>query len=127
MTLPQTAKAQPTQNFLDNLEDIYAFFQQKDADTADLRMNVLREELRDMVERLRWSPACGRPARFMQWKTDEERLRLRRIQQLAQQSDLPGLREFVIDQFVVLYAHSVTHVVLLSIKHQRQLTYSVIQ
>jgi hypothetical protein len=53
MTLPQTAKAQPTQNFLDNLAEAHAFFMQQDASTADLRMESLREELREMVKRLR--------------------------------------------------------------------------
>jgi hypothetical protein len=127
MTLPQTAKAQPTQNFLDNLEDIHASFRQQDADTADTRMNAVRKELRGMVERLRWSPASGRPARYLHWNTDEEQLRLNRIQQLAHQSGLPSLREFVVEQFVILYAHSDTQVALLSIKHQRQLTYRVTQ
>jgi hypothetical protein len=127
MTLPQTAKAQPTQNFLDNLEDIHTFLRQQDANTANTRMNVLRKELRGMVERLSWSPACGRPARYLHWNTEEEQLRLNRIQQLAHQSGLPSLREFVVKQFLILYAHSDTQVALLSIKHQRQLIYRVTQ
>jgi hypothetical protein len=37
---------------------------------------------------------------------------------------LPHLREFVIASHVVLYAHSDTEVVLLALKHHRQLTYT---
>jgi len=37
---------------------------------------------------------------------------------------LPYLREYITNRHVVLYAHSATDVVLLALKHQRQLTYS---
>jgi len=43
---------------------------------------------------------------------------------LAAEAGLPELREIVVDRYVVLYAHSATNVVLLALKHQRQLTYS---
>ena len=39
-------------------------------------------------------------------------------------SGLPRVREFIVSQHIVLYAHSETEVVLLAIKHQRQLVYS---
>ena len=38
--------------------------------------------------------------------------------------DFNDLREYVVDQHIVLYAHSESDVVLLAIKHQRQLVYS---
>lgn len=43
---------------------------------------------------------------------------------LAEQAGLPDLREYVVGQHIVLYAHSITDVVLLAIKHPRQLVYS---
>ena len=48
------------------------------------------------------------------------------VRRLAEQAGLPHLREFIVSQHVVLYAHSEaeTEVVLLAIKHQRQLVYS---
>jgi hypothetical protein len=52
------------------------------------------------------------------------RLRLAAVQQLAKSAGLPHLREFVIASHVVLYAHSDTEVVLLALKHHRQLTYT---
>jgi hypothetical protein len=54
-------------------------------------------------------------------------LRLAAVQQLAQSAGLPHLREYVIGSYVVLYAHSDTEVVLLSLKHHRQLTYITLQ
>lgn len=46
------------------------------------------------------------------------------VQQLAEQAGLPSLREYVVSQqFIVLYAHSDTDVVLLALKHKRQLAY----
>ena len=44
--------------------------------------------------------------------------------QLAEQAGLPSLREYVVSQHIVLYAHSNSDVVLLAIKHQRQLVYA---
>ena len=57
----------------------------------------------------------------------EASLRLAAVQQLAQSAGLPHLREYVIGSYVVLYAHSDTEVVLLSLKHHRQLTYITLQ
>ncbi len=70
-----------------------------------------------------WSPASGRPARFLKPNSAQASLRLAAVQQLAQSAGLPQLREFVIGSHAVLYAHSDTEVLLLSLKHHRQLTY----
>lgn len=127
MSLPVRSKVRPTQNFLDNLSEVQAFFTQQDADTATRRMDNLRTELREMVNILRWAPGSGRPARFMRGKSAQARLRLEHVLRLALQADLPEVREFIVGQFVVLYAHSESQVVLLSMRHQRQLSYNVIQ
>lgn len=42
---------------------------------------------------------------------------------LARQTGLPHLREYVLGQHVVLYAHSDAELVLLALKHQWQLGY----
>ena len=44
-------------------------------------------------------------------------------QNLAAQVGLPNLREFALGRYIVLYAHAETEVVLLVLKHQRQLVY----
>ena len=49
---------------------------------------------------------------------------IKAVQQLAAQAGLPSLREYVVSRHIVLYAHSDVEVVLLALKHQRQLTYS---
>lgn len=84
----------------------------------------LKSELREMVAVLQFSPAGGRPARFLAAKSIQARLRLEAAMLLTEQAGLPNLREYVVGQQIVLYAHSETDVVLLALKHQRQLVYS---
>ena len=76
-----------------------------------------------MVAILSWSPASGHPARFFAARSAQAKLRTQTVQQLAAQSGLPNLREYVVNRHIVLYAHSEVEVVLLALKHQRQLTY----
>lgn len=77
-----------------------------------------------MIQVLAWSPAGGRPARFIDAKSAQVRLKTEAVMLLAEQAGLPDLREYVVGQHIVLYAHSITDVVLLAIKHPRQLVYS---
>ena len=124
MALPLNAKVEAAPNFLANLEAAHQFFQVQDADSADARLAKLKEDLRDMIAILAWSPASGRPARFLSAKSAQAALRSNAVQQLADQARLPSLREYIVGQFIVLYAHTDTDVVLLALKHQRQLMYS---
>ena len=124
MALPLNAKVEAAPNFLANLDAAHQFFQVQDAASADARLAKLKEDLREMIAVLAWSPASGRPARFLSAKSAQATLKANAVQQLAEQAGLPHLREYVIGQFIVLYAHSDTDVVLLAIKHQRQLMYS---
>ena len=77
-----------------------------------------------MVAVLAWSPARGRPARFLSPRSVQTKLKTHAVLYFAEQAGLPGLREYVIGQHIVLYAHSETDVVLLALKHQRQLSYA---
>ncbi len=124
MTLPVNARVEAAPNFLKNLEAAYQFFIAQDADSAAERLRKLKAELREMIAVLSWSPAGGQPARFLAGRSVQARLRVEAVQQLAQQAGLPHLREYVVGRHIVLYAHSEIEVVLLAIKHQRQLTYS---
>ena len=124
MALPLNAKVEAAPNFLANLDSAHQFFQVQDEDSADGRLAKLKADLREMVAILAWSPASGRPARFLSAKSAQAALRSNAVQQLADQARLPSLREYIVGQFIVLYAHSETDVVLLAIKHQRQLMYS---
>jgi hypothetical protein len=111
-------------HFADCLLAVHAFMVEQDAASAPARLSQLKRELREMKTMLAWSPACGRPARFLKPNSAQASLRLAAVQQLAGSANLPHLREFVIGPYLVLYAHSDSDVVLLSIKHHRQLTYA---
>ena len=124
MALPLNAKVEATPNFLNNLEAAHQFFHEQDADTAAARLAKLKADLREMIAILAWSPAGGRPARFLAARSAQARLRLMAVKELAEHAGLPHLREYVVGQHIVLYAHSETDVVLLALKHQRQLVYS---
>lgn len=124
MALPLNAKVEAAPNFLANLDAAHQFFQLQDGDSADSRLTKLKTDLREMIAILAWSPASGRPARFLSAKSAQATLKANAVQQLAEQAGLPSLREYVVGQFIVLYAHSDTDVVLLALKHQRQLMYS---
>ena len=123
MTLPANARVEAAPNFLTNLDAAHQFFEVQDADSAAERFRKLKAELREMVSILSWSPGSGRPARFLTGRSAQARLRVEAVQQLAVQAELPDLREYVVGQHIVLYAHSEDEVVLLALKHQRQLTY----
>jgi len=124
MALPSNAKVEAVPNFLANLNVVHKFFQTQDDDTADARLAKLKADLREMMAVLAWSPASGRPARFLSPKSAQAKLKLVAVQQLAEHAGLPHLREYVVGQHIVLYAHSANEVVLIALKHQRQLIYS---
>jgi len=125
MSLPINIQVEATPNFLANLNAIHAFLIEQDADSATMRLNKLKAELRDMLDILSWSPASARPARFLHAHSAQASLRAAAVQQLAAQAGLPQLREYMVSHHVVLYAHSATELALLAIKHQRQLIYWV--
>lgn len=122
MTARAVVEAAP--NFLATLDEARRFLVAQDAETAPTRYERLQAELVEMVQMLGWSPSCGRHARFLAAHSAQAQLRLARVQRLAAEAALPDLREYVLKQHVVLYAHSSKRVALLAIKHQRQLTYS---
>lgn len=123
MTLPIRSRVEAAPNFISDLKIAHQFFVEQDADSAPERYRKLKAELREMVTVLSWSPASGHPARFFTARSAQARLRTQTVQQLAAQAGLPNLREYIVNRHIVLYAHSEVEVVLLALKHQRQLTY----
>jgi len=119
------AWVQATPQFLESLSAAHRFFAAQDPETADARLDQLKGHLRQMLRVLQWSPAAARPARFMNMQSVQGRLQLAAVQQLAAQSGLPHLREYVVARHIVLYAHSDTEVALLALKHQKQQFYLV--
>jgi hypothetical protein len=102
---------------------VHAFMVEQDAASASARLAQLKRDLREMKTVLAWSTVSGRPARFLKPNSAQVSLRFAAVQQLAQSAGLPHQREFVMGSHVVLYAHSDTEVVLLSLKHLQQFTY----
>uniref|UniRef100_UPI00333F4E2E hypothetical protein n=1 Tax=Castellaniella defragrans TaxID=75697 RepID=UPI00333F4E2E len=125
MALPENATVEVAANFYAGLDAANQFFIGQDPDSAPRRYADLSAGLREMIELLAWSPASGRPARFFSTKSAQARMRVETVMALARQAGLPGLREYPVGRHIVLYAHSDTRVVLLAMKHQRQLAYAV--
>lgn len=123
MTLPERARVEAAPNFLANLEDARRFLSEQDETTAAARYRKLQAGLREMLSLLAWSPASGRPARFLTGRSAQGRMRAEQVAQLAARAGVPQLREYLVDGYIVLYAHATTEVVLLALKHQRQLGY----
>jgi hypothetical protein len=122
VALTQRASVAATRHFAACLEEARAFFAEQDETTADERFAALRAELHTMTATLGWAPAGGRPARFFAGRSVQSRIRARKTQALADEAGLPHLREYVLKHHIVLYAHSSDRVVLLAMRHQRQLS-----
>lgn len=127
MSLPVNARVSAAPQFATHLQQAQAFFDMQDAPSAAERMHRLKAELRNMKTMLAWSPASGRTARFLNGRSGQARVKAASVMQLAAQAGLPFLREYVLAQHLVLYAHSDSEVVLLALKHHRQLAYSALQ
>ena len=127
MQRPVNAQVSAPPNFATSLQAVHAFVVAQAAASAPARLSQLKRDLRDMKALLAWSPASGRPARFLRPITAQASLRLAAVRRLAQSAGLPHLREYVIESHLILYAHSDTAVVLLSLKHYQQLKYNMFQ
>ena len=127
MSLPVRAQVGAAPNFATNLQQVQVFFESQDAQSAAERMARLKAELREMKAMLAWSPACGRAARFLNARSVQAHVKAASVVQLATQAGLPFLREYVLAQHLVLYAHSDSEVVLLALKGHRQLAYTALQ
>ena len=123
MPRPVNAHVGAAPHFAASLQAVHAFMLEQDAASAPARFAPLKRDLREMKTLLGWSPASGRPARFLQAQSAQAHLRLAAVLHMAQSAGLPHLREYVIGPYVVLYAQSDTEVVLLALKHHRQLSY----
>lgn len=110
-------------NFLACLRAVQSAMAAQDTASAPARFRRLQADLLKARGLLRFAPTSGRPARFLDAKTDWGRYQAKQAQQLAQALDLPHLRELVLGRHVLLYAHAEHDVLLLSLRHERQLGY----
>jgi plasmid stabilization system protein ParE len=114
-------------DFAETLEErlvsIEEFLLAQDVDSAADRAEQLWGEIYRFGDLVALHPKIGRPAGLLAANSVEGQLRLNRVLRLASDANLPELREYVLRGHLILYAHSDTHVLLLSIRHQRELGY----
>jgi len=125
MSLPVNATVQAAQSYVLNVRAAYEFLVQQDAASADVRYAALLAQLKEARDLLRWNPASGRPARFLAAKSGQGLASASRAKALAATHGVPELRELVVKPYVLLYAHSADRVVLLALKHERQLVFQM--
>ena len=107
-----------TANFEANLEAIERFLSDTDAPFA---FTAVLDDLADhVIPVLENHPEIGRPFFDRAAQSVEAR---QRIKQLASRIGTTSLREYIVGDFLILYAVQGKSVYLLSIKHHRQLSF----
>jgi len=101
-----------------------AFILDQDPASAASRIEVLHDEVLRFIDIVKLHPKIGRPATMLAAASIEGHQRLERVLQLANEAGLPWLREYVLRGHLLLYAHSESRVLMLSIRHQRELGYA---
>lgn len=124
-TVPLNANAriQAAQSFVRDVRACGEFMREQEAATADARYARLLAQLGQARELLRWNPEAGRPARFLGAESIQGRALVATVRGLADRTGLPHLRELIIQPHVLLYAHDAERVLLLALKHERQLSF----
>ena len=117
------ARVRAVPNFLGCLDHARAFMAKQDAASAPARFEQLQAAVSKARALLSFAPASGRPARFLDAQTRWGQFQANQARELAQALRMPELREFVLNRHVLLYAHGERDVVLLSLRHERQLGY----
>jgi hypothetical protein len=125
VSIPVNAKVRAAPNFLACLRAARGFRVEQDAASAPGRFEKLQTELVKARDLLSFAPTSGRPARFLGAKTGWGKFQAHQAAQLARAIGMPDLRELVLARHVVLYAHSERDVLLLSLRHERQLGYQL--
>lgn len=125
MSIPVNARVRATPNFLACLRAARSFMLEQDAASAPRRFERLQAELVKARSLLSFSPTSGRPARFLDAKTGWGQFQAQQAVQLARAIGMPEIRELVLARHVLLYAHAERDVLLLSLRHERQLGYQL--
>lgn len=125
MPLPANAHIQAAQSFVRHVRSAQEFLHQQDSITADARFDALLTRLKEAREHLRWNPAAGRPARFLSAQSAQGQAMAARAKVLAATHGVPELRELIIKPYVLLYARGDDRVVLLALKHERELIFQL--
>jgi hypothetical protein len=125
VSIPVNAKVRAVPNFLVCLRAARAFMEEQDVESAPVRFKKLQMELAKARELVAFAPTSGRPARFLDANSGWGRFQAEQARQLAAGLGMPDLRELVLARHILLYAHSEREVVLLSLRHERELGYGL--
>ena len=125
MPLPANARLQAAQSFVRDVRASSEFMQKQDGATAEARYARLLAQLSEARNLLRWNPEAGRPAHFLTAQSFQGRALAERTRAQAEALGMPNLRELIIKPYVLLYAHGPDRVVLLALKHERQLSFAL--
>ena len=125
MALPVNARIHAAHSFVRNVRSVQGFLHQLDTSGAEAKYDALLARLKEAREHLRWNPAAGRPARFLQTQSSQGQAMVARALALAAKHGVPQLRELVVKPYVLLYAHGDKRVLLLALKHERQLVFDL--
>lgn len=121
MPLPANARIRVARTFVRDVRAAADFMHLQDATRAEERYERLLARLDEVRGLLRWNPASGRPARFMDAQSVHAAVIQTEARSLMDLTSLPQLRELVLKPYVLLYAHDASQVVLLALRHERQL------
>jgi hypothetical protein len=108
------------QNFAENLGAIRTFLDDEGHAAFDRLLDRL---LNDLVPTLCRFPFSGRSFLALPIRSLEARAAVRRRKRSLQPGD--DLREFIFDEYLLLYLPRDTHLIFLSIKHHRQLSFDL--
>lgn len=109
-----------TENFAQNLDAIRDFLGEDGRVTFARLLDRLFEDIVPTVCRF---PQSGRPFFDHPARSLETRAARRRLRRLIRAGD--DLREFILDEYLLLYLVRGNHVIFLSIKHHRQLSFDL--
>jgi hypothetical protein len=110
--------------FADRLTALEEFVLAQDAASAPARCEELRGEILRFIDLVKLHPQIGRLADVLAACSVDGTTKLELVLQQAAAAGLPHLREYVLKNHLVLYAHSDGRVLLLSLRHHRELGYA---
>lgn len=111
-----------TQNFSENLEDIRLFL---GPEGAAAFARLLARVLDEMAPTLCQFPHAGRSLLARPIRSLEARAHLKRLRALLRAGE--ELREFILDEYVILYLVQSAHIAFLAIRHHRQLSFDLVR
>jgi hypothetical protein len=112
------------ESFRKRLRVLEEFMLAQDVDSTPAGVEDLEEEVLRLVDLVKLHPKIGRPADVLDASSVEGQRRPERVLHLAINAGLPELRQYVLRAHLVLYAHSDSRVLMLSVRPHLELGYA---